>query len=84
MQNYDSDQVHKIKHIEIQSLIFKSIIIPLDKENNFVCLGKFGNKVYETYVLLLDGNCDVRTCFLSNKLKFIQLYENFEKNNPRK
>jgi len=73
--NY-SRKDHNIKHREILSLIKKSIIFPKGKK--FVCLGKYGNIIYETYVYIGKDILDVITSYRSNKENYRKTYKDYE------
>ena len=73
--NY-SDKNHNIKHREILSLIKRSILV--QKKNNFICIGKYGNKIYETHVIIKRDILDIKTSYLSNKEPYRKTYKEYE------
>ena len=73
--NY-SDKNHNIKHREILSLIKISILV--QRENHFVCIGKYGNKIYETHVIIKRDILDIKTSYKSNKVQNIELFKDYE------
>ncbi|MFN3405176.1 MAG: hypothetical protein ACK40G_13845 [Cytophagaceae bacterium] len=74
------DVLHNIKHREILTMLVKKAIIVEKNTNPLVCLAKFKNKVYETYVNIAEDRMEVMTSFRSNKQNYIDLYKKYEQN----
>jgi len=73
-----NDPAHKINHIEIEKLLTESNIYPR-KKDVYTAVGKFGNKIYITIVLLKGNRCVVKTSHICNDHRYLTLYRYNEK-----
>ena len=71
--NRYNDPSHKINHVEIEKLLLKSKI--LTKRNDwYVALGLYANKIYKTIVYLYNKRCIIKTSCICNDVRLIKLY----------
>jgi hypothetical protein len=75
------DKAHQIRFGQIVALLKDSILLPAPPKK-WVALGRFGNKIYETYLFWEKGRLDVITSYVSINPPLIEYYKTYE--NSRK
>ncbi len=80
IDNY-TNSAHQIQFGQIVNLLKVSIVLTMSRKK-WVAVGKFGNKIYETYFYIVKDRIDVVISFISNKLPYIQVYNNYDNEQP--
>lgn len=73
-----NDPLHKINHIEIEKLLAESDLYPI-KKDVYAAIGWFGNKIYQTIVLLKGNRCVIKTSHICIDHRYLKLFRNNEK-----
>lgn len=73
IDNY-TNSAHQIQFGQIVNLLKVSIVLTMSGKK-WVAVGKFGNKIYETYFYIVKDRIDVVKFFISNKLPYTQVYK---------